>query len=89
MAHGVDDDTFLHLVDAWVESKMSGRGSRARIDAACREMRVFTEAVGDRFEGPAELARALEDWTLRVDKAHPKGRELVTEVLAMWRAFDS
>lgn len=54
MAYGVEDDTFLHLVDAWAESKMSGRVSSAHIDAACREM-----------------------------------RELVTEVLAMWRAFDS
>ena len=46
---GVAGDVFLHMVDAWVESKLHN-WTNARIDRAVEKLDEFTDAMGDRFE---------------------------------------
>lgn len=87
-AGGVAGDVFLHMVDAWVQSKL-GALTDARIDAAMRKLDEFTEAMGDRFEDAADLERAQRDWEIRVGARKARACSVLTDVLSFWKAVEA
>jgi hypothetical protein len=84
---GVESDLFLHLVDAWAESKL-GKWTDARVDGAIRKLDTFTDAMGDRFEDAAHLERAYKDWEVRVGAKQAKACVVVAEVLVFWKQVE-
>ncbi len=87
--NGIEDDIFLHLLDAWVESKMTGGMPDKKVDAAVDKLDEFRDQMGDRFEDSADLARALEEWDFIAVKPSPIARGVVVDILEMWKGIEA
>jgi hypothetical protein len=85
---GIEDDIFLHLLDAWVGMKMETMSAK-KVDAALVKLDDFRNPMGDRFEDAADLAGALEEWDLIAVKPSPIARGIVVDILQLWKAIET
>ncbi len=85
---GIADDTFCHLIDAWVEGEM-GCTTPAKIDKAVDALDPFRHVRGDRFSDAADLAQAINEWKLMASKREVKAAEaILSDLLGMWRSLE-
>ncbi len=100
MGDGIDDDTFLHLVDAWWGGEVVRRRAAGLVDEDGEvELEgdenieegfdAFVACKGDLFRNSADLAMHLEEWVaLHGGSHHPEARRLLEDVLEMWRSIE-
>lgn len=100
MADGIRQDTFLHLVDAWWGFEVDRRHAAGLVgedgfadlsgdEAINKGFRAFVDSMGDRFRDSADLAMHFEEWgALYGGSGHPEARNLIEDVLGMWRSIE-